>query len=520
MDRPLTFQEIILKLQDFWASHGCLIWQPYYTQVGAGTMNPATFLRVLGPEPWNVAYVEPSVRPDDGRYGENPNRLQHALPVSGHPQARPGNPQELYLESLEALGIDPRQHDIRFVEDNWEQPAIWAPGAWAGRSGWTGRRSRSSPTSSRWAASPLDPVSVEITYGLERILIALQNVRDFRAICSGARRAPTARSAGRARTSTANIISKSPMWSALRQMYDLFEAEADACLEQGLVLPAHDYVLKCSHTFNILDARGAIGVTERQAFFGRMRDLARRVAEAYVEQRQRLEFPWLVKKSMSDERQSAVTEPAACAQAIADPDRSPPTSCSKSAPKNCPPRDLDSALAQLQRARPGPAGRAAPGARRGCACSARRAGWWSIVEDLAAAPARPRPAWSKARRPARAFDALGQPTKAAEGFARSKGVEVSRPGGARDRRRQLRGRRGARSRAAPRRRCWPRRCPGWSPAIKFDKSMRWNASQRGLLAPDPLAGGAAGRAGHAVRVRRAAVRARDARAALPRARGI
>jgi glycyl-tRNA synthetase len=148
---PSSFQSIILNLQQFWASHGCLITQPYYTQVGAGTMNPATFLRVLGPEPWNVAYVEPSVRPDDGRYGENPNRFQLHTQFQVILKPDTGDPQELYLESLKALGIDPRQHDIRFVEDNWEQPAISAWG-WVGRSGWTGRRSRSSPTSSRWAA--------------------------------------------------------------------------------------------------------------------------------------------------------------------------------------------------------------------------------------------------------------------------------------------------------------------------------------------------------------------------------
>ena len=181
MNQPLDFQSIILTLQRFWSDQGCLIWQPYYTQVGAGTMNPATYLRVLGPEPWNVAYVEPSVRPDDGRFGENPNRLQMHTQFQVILKPDPGNPQEIYLKSLEALGIDPRQHDIRFVEDNWESPAL---GAWGlGWEVWLDGQEITQFTYFQQAGGmPLNPNSVEITYGLERIAMAMQRVRHFKDI--------------------------------------------------------------------------------------------------------------------------------------------------------------------------------------------------------------------------------------------------------------------------------------------------------------------------------------------------
>ncbi|NJC96830.1 MAG: glycine--tRNA ligase subunit beta [Anaerolineae bacterium] len=292
-----SFQEIILKLQDFWAAHGCLITQPYYTQVGAGTMNPATFLRVLGPEPWNVGYVEPSVRPDDGRYGENPNRFQKHTQYQVILKPDPGDPQELYLDSLKALGIDPRQHDIRFVEDNWEQPAISAWGL-----GWEvwldGQEITQFTYFQQMGGVALDPVSGEITYGLERILIALNNAKaiwdeDYGA---GVTYGEIFR---REEFEHSKYYYEVADIERARQMYDLFSAEADACLEQGLLVPAHDYVLKSSHTFNILDARGAISVAERQAFFRRMRELARRVAEGYEEQRKELEYPLLKEGSRS-----------------------------------------------------------------------------------------------------------------------------------------------------------------------------------------------------------------------------
>ncbi|HEY5730456.1 MAG TPA: glycine--tRNA ligase subunit beta [Anaerolineales bacterium] len=298
-----SFQEIILKLQDFWAAHGCLITQPYYTQVGAGTMNPNTFLRVLGPEPWNVGYVEPSVRPDDGRYGENPNRFQLHTQFQVILKPDPGNPQELYLDSLKALGIDPRQHDIRFVEDNWEQPAISAWGL-----GWEvwldGQEITQFTYFQQMGGVALDPVSVEITYGLERILIALNNAKaiwdeDYGAgVTYGEIRRREEFEHSKYYFETADV-------ERVRAMYDLFSAEADACLEQGLIVPAHDYVLKCSHSFNILDTRGAISVAERQAFFRRMRELARRVAEGYEEQRKELEYPLLKETSPLSQRERA-----------------------------------------------------------------------------------------------------------------------------------------------------------------------------------------------------------------------
>ncbi len=303
MTKPSSFQEIILKLQDFWASHGCLITQPYYTQVGAGTMNPATFLRVLGPEPWNVAYVEPSVRPDDGRYGENPNRFQLHTQYQVILKPDPGNPQELYLESLKALGIDPRQHDIRFVEDNWEQPAISAWGL-----GWEvwldGQEITQFTYFQQMGGVALDPVSVEITYGLERILIALNNAKAIwneeygAGVTYGEIRRQEEFEHSKYYFETADV-------ERVRAMYDLFSAEADACLAQGLIVPAHDYVLKCSHCFNILDTRGAISVAERQAFFRRIRELAKGVAVAYGEQRKSLEYPLL--KNAEGKKQKAAS---------------------------------------------------------------------------------------------------------------------------------------------------------------------------------------------------------------------
>jgi len=321
MTKPSSFQEIILKLQDFWASHGCLITQPYYTQIGAGTMNPATFLRVLGPEPWNVAYVEPSVRPDDGRYGENPNRFQlHTQyqvilkpdPASrlGSTATRPGSTtaQELYLESLKALGIDPRQHDIRFVEDNWEQPAISAWGL-----GWEvwldGQEITQFTYFQQMGGVALDPVSVEITYGLERILIALNNAKAIwdeewgAGVNYGEIRHQEEFEHTKYYFEVADV-------ERVRAMYDLFSAEADACLAQGLIVPAHDYVLKCSHSFNILDTRGAISVAERQAFFRRIRELARGVAVSYGEQRKSLEYPLLKKEVKSKKDEAKATLPS------------------------------------------------------------------------------------------------------------------------------------------------------------------------------------------------------------------
>ena len=280
MTEALNFQSMIMTLQQYWADQGCLIWQPYYSQVGAGTMNPATFLRVLGPEPWNVAYVEPSVRPDDGRYGDNPNRLQTHYQFQVILKPDPGNPQELYLESLQAIGIDPAKHDIRVVEDNWESPAL---GAWGlGWEVWLDGLEITQFTYFQQAGGlPLDPVSVEITYGLDRIAAPLQDARGFQNIRWNDRL-----SFGDVNLQAEQEQSKYYFEVAdverMRQIYELHLAEMEAALEAGLVLPAYDHLLKLSHTFNVLDTRGAIGVTERQVYFRGMRRLSSKVAALYV----------------------------------------------------------------------------------------------------------------------------------------------------------------------------------------------------------------------------------------------
>ena len=348
---PLNFQQVILTLQQFWAERGALLWQPYYTQVGAGTMNPATFLRVLGPEPWNVAYVEPSVRPDDGRYGENPNRFQlhyqYQVILKPDPAAGPaassvrGEPQEIYLDSLKAIGIDPRQHDIRFVEDNWEQPAISAWGL-----GWEvwldGQEITQFTYFQQVGGIALDPVAVELTYGLERILIGLHNVK-------AAWDLPWSDTITYGEVRRQEEFEHSKYYyevgdvDRMKQVFEHFEHESKAALEKGLVLPAHDYVLKCNHTFNILDARGVIGVTERQAYFRRMRELARRVGETYLKQRQELEYPLL--KESRDQRLETTGS-------IAKPHHlsvsNPQSLLLEIGTEELPPADVDTALTQLR----------------------------------------------------------------------------------------------------------------------------------------------------------------------------
>ena len=288
---PKSFQDVIMCLQAYWAEHGCLIWQPYSEKVGAGTANPATVLRVLGPEPWNVAYVEPSYRPDDGRYADNPNRMQMHTQYQVILKPAPANSQELYLGSLAAIGFDRDRHDIRFVEDNWESPAL---GAWGlGWEVWLDGLEISQYTYFQQAGGfPLDPVAVEYTYGLERIVMYLQGVKEVWQIDWGSGRT-YGELLRRPEIEHCTYDFQVADVSRLKQMYDLFEAEAKSALAHRLVIPAHDYVLRCSHTFNLLDARGAIGVTERAHYFARMRDLARQVSVAYHDQRKDAEFPWL-----------------------------------------------------------------------------------------------------------------------------------------------------------------------------------------------------------------------------------
>ena len=466
-----NFQSIMLTLEQFWAEKGCLIWQPYYTQVGAGTMNPATFLRVLGPEPWNVAYIEPSIRPDDGRYGDNPYRMQQHYQFQVILKPDPGNPQELYLQSLQALGIDPHEHDIRFVEDNWESPAL---GAWGlGWEVWLDGQEITQFTYFQQAGGiNLEPVSVEITYGLERIAMALQGSYNFRKIQWN----PNFTYGDvnyQGEFEHSKYYFESADIERLHEMYDLYEAEANLALDQGLVLPAHDYILKCSHTFNILDTRGAVGVTERQALFGRMRDLSRRSAEAYVAQREELGFPWLDKPGLisSGEQDSEIKQQNELPLA----QKTDKTSdlLLEIGTEELPAADLENAYGQLQKLVPDMltelrltykdiAVYATP--RRLAVHVSELAGKQDeVTQEVKGPPAD------------RSYDKDGNLTKAALGFARSKGVEakdlevkevdggkyltaiVHQPG-------------------HTALEILPDKLAKLVAAIRFDKSMRWNSS--------------------------------------------
>ncbi len=287
----MTFQELVLALESYWAKYGCAILQPYDVELGAGTMNPATFLRVLGPEPWNVAYVEPSRRPADGRYGENPNRLQHYYQYQVILKPSPADIQEVYLKSLRSLGVDPMRHDIRFVEDDWEAPTL---GAWGlGWEVWLDGLEITQFTYFQQAGGiEVRPVAGEITYGIERIAMFLQgadNVYDLKWNDTLTYRDVHHR--GEVEWSVHNFEAADVPLQL--RLFDEYERESRALIERGLVLPAYDYCLKCSHTFNILDARGAIGVTERTHYIARVRALARRVAEAYLKQREEMGYPLL-----------------------------------------------------------------------------------------------------------------------------------------------------------------------------------------------------------------------------------
>ena len=473
MNAPLDFQSIILKLQQYWSDQGCLIWQPYYSQVGAGTMNPATFLRVLGPEPWNVGYVEPSIRPDDGRYGENPNRMQQHYQFQVILKPDPGNPQELYLRSLEAVGINPEEHDIRFVEDNWNSPAL---GAWGlGWEVWLDGQEITQFTYFQQAGGlPLEPNAVEITYGLERIAIALQGVRTFRDIQWNRER-----KYGEVNLQGEQEHSKYYFEVAdverLRQMYDLFEQEAEASLVQGLVLPAHDYVLKCSHTFNVLDTRGAVGVTERQALFSRMRDLARKVAEAYVAQREQLGFPWLEGATAS--AKVTAQKSAAGQSAIS---QKPENFLLEIGTEELPVADLKSAISQLEEQLPALLDelRLEHGETRVMGTPRRLV---LSVRELVPRQ-EDRTVVVKGPPEARAFGADGSATKAAEGFARSKGLDVKDL--------EVREIDGGRYVAAvihepgrPALDVLSEALAGLIAGLKFERSMRWNASQVNFSRP-------------------------------------
>lgn len=285
----MNFQQVILTLQSFWSRKGCLLVQPYDLEVGAGTFHPATLLRALGPEPWKAAYVQPSRRPTDGRYGENPNRLQHYYQYQVILKPSPHDIRKLYLQSLKALGIDPLEHDIRFVEDDWESPTLGASGL--GWEVWLDGMEITQFTYFQMAGSiELFPTPVEITYGLERICMYLQGKENVYALqWNDEVTYGDVHHQQEVEQSTYNFeLADIDM---LLSLFSTYESEARRIIQSKQVVPAYEYCLKCSHTFNLLDARGAISVTERTGYIARIRNLARLCAEAYLEQREQLGFP-------------------------------------------------------------------------------------------------------------------------------------------------------------------------------------------------------------------------------------
>jgi glycyl-tRNA synthetase len=439
-----TFQDVLLGLEGFWAKQGCIIWQPYHTEVGAGTFNPATFLRVLGPDPWKVAYVEPSMRPTDGRYGENPYRLGHYYQYQVILKPCPDNVQDLYLASLEHLGIDLSQHDVRFVEDDWESPTL---GAWG--LGWEvwidGMECTQFTYFQQVGGIDLDPPSVELTYGTERLTMYLQgvdNVFDLEwvpGVTYG-----DVHQVNEAQYSVYNFeLADVP---TLQGAFTGYERECERCLERGLVRPAYDFVLKTSHAFNLLDARGAISVTERTGYISRVRNLARKVAEGYVAQLPDKGDAPSAELGVATPSVAAISAAMPAAPTIAPLTHKPATPAAASAPA-APAwnagdgRDSRDFLLEI-----GTEEMPASACRSAIDLLPQRVAGLFTAEgvDVAAenvevmvsprriailikgVPGEQAPREIAQRGPGveAAFDAEGRPTKAAEGFARAKGVEA------------------------------------------------------------------------------------------------
>ncbi len=413
----LTMQDALRTLSDYWTSRGCLTWQPFNTEVGAGTMNPATVLRVLGPEPWDVAYVEPSVRPDDSRYGLNPNRLQTHTQFQVILKPEPGDPQELYLGSLEALGIDLDAHDVRFVEDNWAQPAI---GAWG--LGWEvwldGMEITQFTYFQQVGGQDLDPIPVELTYGMERILMAQQGVTHFKDIAYSRKPDGTVISYGEAFGQQEYEMSRYYLDDAdvgiNQNLYESFVAEATRMVEARLPVPAHQFILKSSHAFNVLDARGAISTTERAKAFGTMRRLMKETAALWVERREELGFPLL---KTAPEREVPSKDTVDVAE-----DAPAATFVLELGVEELPPHVLPQTIDAIREAIT--AGLGASKLTHGSITvdgTPRRV--FAVVEDVQAREPdsqtmRKGPKWSAA------FDADGNPTKPLQGFMRGQGVTV------------------------------------------------------------------------------------------------
>ncbi|GAB1641244.1 glycine--tRNA ligase [Krasilnikovia sp. MM14-A1259] len=405
----LTMQDALARLIGYWTEQGCLTVQPMNTEVGAGTLNPATFLRVLGPEPWRVAYVEPSVRPDDSRYGENPNRIQTHTQLQVILKPEPGNAQELYLGSLAALGIDVAAHDVRFVEDNWASPAL---GAWGlGWEVWLDGLEITQFTYFQQAGGlDLDPPSVEITYGVERIMMALQEVRHFKDI-TYAPGVSYGEAFGQAEYEMSRYYLDDADVAANRRLLDEYAAEAQRMVDAGLPVPAHTYVLKSSHAFNVLDARGAVSTADRATEFARMRRLAGDVARLWVARRAELDHPLGVSAA------TAPASPAAVAEATGD---RPRMLVFEIGTEEMPPTEARAACAQLRRdvADRLAATRLAHGEVRVAATPRRLI---ATVSDVAAHEP-DRVVTVRGPRASAAYDADGRPTPALAGFARAQGV--------------------------------------------------------------------------------------------------
>ena len=467
MSSTPTMQDVIQSLHTYWAARGCLIWHPYSEKVGAGTLNPATVLRVLGPEPWSVAYVEPSFRADDGRYAENRNRMQMHNQYQVILKPDPGNPQELYLGSLAAIGLDPTRHDIRFVEDNWESPAL---GAWGlGWEVWLDGQEITQYTYFQQAGGiALDPVSVEITYGLDRIVMYLQHKRTVWDIDVDAKhRYGDVYRAAEIEHCVYNYELADV--DRLKTLFDIYRAEAEACIARGLVVPAHDYVLRQSHTFNLLDARGAIGVTERAKFFAAMRNQARAVAELYTKQRAQAEYPWL-----NDGGGVAAQDPAAVNLPVA---HTAQDFVLELGSEELPAQDVVDGIAQIQE-------------KLAALLATYRLDYQALrvtgaprrlVAYVTGLAPRQNDEVVEKRGPAldRAYDSLGTPSKAAEGFARGQGVAVK----------DLVAREGyvyaVRTEAGlPVHQVLPALCRELLDGLRWGKTMRWNAS--GISYPRPL----------------------------------
>ncbi len=416
----MNFQEMILTLQRFWAGQGCLLWNPYNVQVGAGTNNPATLLRVLGPEAWRVAYVEPSIRPDDGRYGENPNRMQRFLQFQVILKPEPGNPQELYLASLAALGIESVDNDIRFVEDNWQSPPL---GAWGlGWEVWLNGQEIAQFTYFQQAAGlPCEPVSVEITYGLERMAMAIQardSVWDI-AWLGELTYGDVYRAEERAHCQYYFELADV---DGLRAVYEVYAREHERALSAGSILPAYDYVLKCNHIFNVLDTRGAVGVTERAHFFRQMRGMTLACARAYLVEREALGFP--LREKLTRQRPAQAAAPETLSAAHPTNEGGPADFLLEIGVEELPVAAQTQAEEMLraraeqyfaeQRLQPTGAIRIHTTPRR-------------LVLFAPGLPARQPDSEEEWRGPPaqRAYDADGQPTAAASGFARSKGLGLA-----------------------------------------------------------------------------------------------